>query len=94
MLVESSNDLTDIRPPFVGFHKVMKLEVLERVTLNRATFGPLIHVDKGRVRGGPGTPLLLESLNVEPGPAKGELPRTVADRLEGDDVGIVDSRHG
>jgi hypothetical protein len=26
-------------------------------------------------------------------PAKGELPRTVVDRLKGDDVGVVDSRH-
>jgi hypothetical protein len=94
MLVESSKDLTDIRPPFVGLHKVMELEILERVTLNRATFGPLIYVDKRRVGGGPQAPLLLESLNVEAGPTESELARTVTDRLEGDDVGVVDSRHG
>jgi hypothetical protein len=32
-------------------------------------------------------------LNVEPGPAKGELPWTITDRLEWDDIGVVDSRH-
>jgi hypothetical protein len=33
-------------------------------------------------------------LDVESFLGKGELPRTVADRLERDDIGIVDSRHG
>jgi hypothetical protein len=33
-------------------------------------------------------------LDVEPGPAKGELSRTITDRLEGDDISVVDSRHG
>jgi hypothetical protein len=46
MLVKIISDLTDIRPPFVGLHEVMKLEVLERITLDRATFGPLVYVDK------------------------------------------------
>jgi hypothetical protein len=94
MLVESSNDLTDIRPPFVGLHKVMELEVLERITLNRATFGPLIHATKDGY-GADLEPLFFSNrwtLNLSP--TKGKLARTVADRLEGDDVGVVDSRHG
>jgi hypothetical protein len=32
-------------------------------------------------------------LNVETFLGEGELRRTVADRLEGDDISVVDSRH-
>ena len=38
-------------------------------------------------------PLLHELLNVETFLSIDELPRTVADRLEWDDIGVVDSRH-
>ena len=50
MLVEPSNGLTDIRPPFVGFYEIVKLEVFERITLSDTSFRPLVDVDKGRVR--------------------------------------------
>ena len=39
--------------PFVGFHEVMKLEVLERVALSNTPLRPLVNIDKGRVWGGP-----------------------------------------
>ena len=93
MLVESSNDLTNIRPPFVSFHKVVKLEIFKRIALSDTPFGPLVNVDKGRVGVYPRAPLLGESLKVEASPPKGKLPRTIADRLERDDVGVIDSRH-
>ena len=32
-------------------------------------------------------------MKVESSPPKCELPRTVADRLERDHVGVIDSRH-
>ena len=50
MLVEPSSDLTNIRPPFVGFYKVVKLEVFERIALSETTFRPLIDVNEGWVR--------------------------------------------
>ena len=71
----------------------MELKVFERVTLSDTPFRPLINVDKGRVGVGPRTPLLDKLLEVEASPPIGELPRTVANRLERDDIGIVDSRH-
>jgi hypothetical protein len=33
-------------------------------------------------------------LDLEPVLDEGKLPRAIADRLERDDVGVVDSRHG
>jgi hypothetical protein len=72
----------------------MELEVLERITLYRATFGPLVHVDKRWVWGSPRAPLLHKSLKVEPVPGKGEFPRSITNRLKRDDIGVVDSRHG
>ena len=93
MLVESSKDLTDICPPFVGLHKIMELEVFKRIALSDTPFGPLINVDKRWVGIDPRTPLLGESLEVEASSPISELPRTIADRLEGNDVGVVDSRH-
>jgi hypothetical protein len=72
----------------------MELEVLERIALDRAMFGPLVDIDKGRVWGGPWAPLLHKSLNIEPFPGKGELHRPITDRLERDNIGVVDSRHG
>ena len=86
--------VTNIRPPFVGLHKIMELEVLERVALSNTPFGPLINIDKGWVGIDPRTPLLGESLKVESSSPISELPRTVSNRLEGNDVGVVDSRHG
>ena len=71
----------------------MELQVLERVTFSNTTFGPLVHVDKGRVGGSPRTPLLYELLKVEASPGIGELPRTITDRLEQDNIGVIDTRH-
>jgi hypothetical protein len=44
--------------PFVGFHKVHQLEILERVGIRHTTFGPLVDVHKGWV-GGRLEPLFL-----------------------------------
>ena len=93
MLVKPSNGLTDIRPPFVGFHEVMKLEVFKRIALSDTSFRPLVNVDKRRVWVYPRTSLFGEPLKVETSSPISELPRTVADWLEGDDIGVVDSRH-
>jgi hypothetical protein len=40
------------------------------------------------------TPLLHKSLGVESILGVGELPGTVANRLERDNIGVVDLRHG
>ena len=93
MLVQPSNGLTDIRPPFVGFHKIVKLEVLERIALSDTSLGPLINIDKVWVGVKPGTPLLHKPLHVEASSPISELPRTISDRLEGDGIGVHDSRH-
>ena len=71
----------------------MELEILERVALSDTAFGSLINIDKRQVGGGPRTPLLDEPLKVETSAAIGKLPRTIADGLERDDIGVVDSRH-
>ena len=93
MLIEPSNGLTDIHPPFVGFNEVVKMKVLERVALSDASFRPLVDIDKRGVGVGSLTPLLDESLEVESSSPISELPRTISDRLERDDIGVIDSRH-
>ena len=93
MLVGSSNDLTDIRPPFVGLHEIVKLKVFERIALCDTTFGPSIHIDKGWVGIKPGAPFLHEPLHIEASSPISEFPGTISDRLEGDGIGVHDSRH-
>ena len=80
-------------PPFVSLHKIMELKIFKCVALSDTTFGSLIYVDKGWVGIGPRTPLLDETLKVETSSAIGELPRTISDRLERDNISVVDSRH-
>jgi hypothetical protein len=80
--------------PFVGIHKVHQLEILECVGIGHTTFGPLVDIHKGWVRGGSRTPLLDEPLKVELLLGHGELSRTVANGLEGDGIGVDSTRHG
>ena len=71
----------------------MELKVFERIALSDATFGPPINIDKRWVGVKPGTPLLHEPLHVETGSPISEFPRTISNRLKGDGVGALDSRH-
>ena len=93
MLVKPSNGLTDIRPPFVGFYEIMKLEVFKRIALSDTSFRPPVNVDKGWVGIDPRTPLLGKSLKVETSSPISKLPRTIPDGLEGDNISVVDTRH-
>ena len=71
----------------------MELEIFERFALSNTTFGPLVYIDKGRVGGSPRTPLLDKSLEVEASLSIGKLPGAITDRLKGNDISVVDSRH-
>ena len=71
----------------------MELEIFERIALSDTPFGPLVDVDERRVWVYPRTPLLGKSLKVEAGSSISELPGTISNRLEGNDVGVIDLRH-
>jgi hypothetical protein len=69
------------------------LKVLKRIGIRHTTFGPLVDIHEGWIRGYPRTPLLDEPLEVEPLLGCGELPRTVMDGIEGDSIGFGSTRH-